>query len=202
MLTCDNLTFIKDNNKIFSNLGFSLSTSSALVITGKNGSGKTSLLKIIAGIITPQNGEILWGLKNVKEMRDIFNGDMQFIGHKNFLKQELSVIDNLSFYAKLFDTKMAINSALSFFNLNEISQTKVKNLSAGTQQRVRLARLLACPTTIWLLDEPSNNLDLAGKEKLHGLIKARIKEQGVVLISTHDEMFFDLGMKLNIEDFK
>ena len=85
MLTCDNLTFFKDNNKIFSNLGFSLSTSSALVITGKNGSGKTSLLKIIAGIITPQNGEILWGLRNVKEMRDIFNGDMQFIGHKNFL---------------------------------------------------------------------------------------------------------------------
>jgi len=202
MLTCDNLTFFKDNNKIFSNLGFSLSTSSALVITGKNGSGKTSLLKIIAGIITPQNGEILWGLRNVKEMRDIFNGDMQFIGHKNFLKQELSVVDNLSFYAKLSDTKMAINSALSFFNLNEITCTKVKNLSAGTQQRVRLARLLACPTTIWLLDEPSNNLDLAGKEKLHGLIKTRIKEQGVVLISTHDEMFFDLGMKLNIEDFK
>jgi heme exporter protein A len=202
MLTCDNLTFFKDNNKIFSNLGFSLSTSSALVITGKNGSGKTSLLKIIAGIMTPQNGEILWGLRNVKEMRDIFNGDMQFIGHKNFLKQELSVIDNLSFYAKLSDTKLAVNSALSFFNLNEISDSKVKDLSAGTQQRVRLARLLACPTTIWLLDEPSNNLDLAGKEKLHGLIKTRIKEQGVVLISTHDEMFFDLGMKLNIEDFK
>jgi heme exporter protein A len=135
-------------------------------------------------------------------MRDIFNGDMQFIGHKNFLKQELSVIDNLSFYAKLSDTKLAVNSALSFFNLNEISDSKVKDLSAGTQQRVRLARLLACPTTIWLLDEPSNNLDLAGKEKLHGLIKTRIKEQGVVLISTHDEMFFDLGMKLNIEDFK
>lgn len=202
MLTCDNLTFFKDNNKIFSNLGFSLSTSSALVITGKNGSGKTSLLKIIAGIMTPQNGEILWGLRNVKEMRDIFNGDMQFIGHKNFLKQELSVIDNLSFYAKLSDTKLAVNSALSFFNLNEISDSKVKDLSAGTQQRVRLARLLACPTTIWLLDEPSNNLDLAGKEKLHGLIKTRIKEQGIVLISTHDEMFFDLGMKLNIEDFK
>jgi heme exporter protein A len=202
MLTCDNLTFFKDNNKIFSNLGFSLSTSSALVITGQNGSGKTSLLKIIAGIMTPQNGEILWGLRNVKEMRDIFNGDMQFIGHKNFLKQELSVIDNLSFYAKLSDTKLAINSALNFFNLSEIANSKVRNLSAGTQQRVRLARLLACPTTIWLLDEPSNNLDLAGKEKLHGLIKTRIKEQGVVLIATHDEMFFDLGMKLNVEDFK
>jgi heme exporter protein A len=202
MLTCDNLTFFKDNNKIFSNLGFSLSTSSALVITGKNGSGKTTLLKMIAGIIPLQSGKIFWGLQDVAKMRDIFNGDMQFIGHKNFLKQELSVLDNLSFYAKLSDTKLAVNSALSFFNLNEISDSKVKDLSAGTQQRVRLARLLACPTTIWLLDEPSNHLDLAEKEKLHGLIKTRIKEQGIVLIATHDEMFFDLGMKLNVEDFK
>jgi len=202
MLTCDNLTFFKDNKKIFSNLGFSLSTSSALVITGKNGSGKTSLLKMIAGIIPLQSGKIFWGLQDVAKIRDVFNGDMQFIGHKNFLKQELSVIDNLSFYAKLSDTKLAVNSALSFFNLNEISGSKVKDLSAGTQQRVRLARLLACPTTIWLLDEPSNNLDLAEKEKLHGLIKTRIKEQGVVLLASHDEMFFDLGMKLNVEDFK
>ena len=201
MLTCDNLTLFKDNKKIFSNLGFSLSTSSALVITGGNGSGKTSLLKIIAGIMSAQNGKILWGLRDVAEIRDIFNGDMQFIGHKNFLKQELTVFENLEFYAKLADTQMALSSALSFFELNEIANQKVKSLSAGVQMRVRLARLLACPATLWLLDEPSTNLDLANKQKLHGLIKSRIKEDGVVLIATHDEMFFDLGVKLNLEDF-
>lgn len=201
MLTCDNLTLFKDNKKIFSNLGFSLSTSSALVITGGNGSGKTSLLKIIAGIMTAQSGKVFWGLRDVEEMRDIFNGDMQFIGHKNFLKQELTVFENLEFYAKLADTQMALSSALSFFELNEIANQKVKSLSAGFQMRVRLARLLACPATLWLLDEPSTNLDFVTKQKLHGLIKSRIKEQGVVLISTHDEMFFDLGMKLNVEDF-
>jgi heme exporter protein A len=202
MLTCDNLTFFKDNKKIFSNLGFSLSTSSALVITGNNGSGKTSLLKIIAGITHAQIGKILWGLTDVEEMRDVFNGDMQYIGHKNFLKQELTVRENLEFYAKLAHTEMAVNSALSFFNLNEIANSKVKNLSAGIQMRIRLARLLACPATLWLLDEPSNNLDFANKEKLHGLIKLRVKEQGIVLIATHDEMFFDLGVKLNLQDFK
>lgn len=202
MLTCDKLTLIKNNKIIFQNLGFSLSTSSLLIIGGGNGSGKTSLLKIIAGIIKPQSGKILWSDVDVEKIRDDFNGDMQFIGHKNFLKQQLTVRENIEHYAKLNDSMMAVNSALSFFELNEIAEEKVKNLSAGVQQRVRLSFLLACPATLWLLDEPSNNLDQFYKEKLHGLIKTRIKEQGMVLLATHDSYFYDLGIKINVEDFK
>lgn len=202
MLTCNKLTLIKNNKTIFRDLGFALGTGSVLVITGGNGSGKTSLLKIIAGIIKPQAGEILWGDFAVEQIREDFYGDMQFIGHKNFLKSQLSVKENIEFYAKLSDTKMAVNSALSFFDLNDISHEQVKNLSAGVQQRIRLSLLLACPATLWLLDEPSTNLDQFYKEKLHGLIKTRIKEQGMVLLATHDEFFFDLGLKINVEDFK
>lgn len=201
MLTINNLTFYKDNKKIFSNLGFSLSTSSALVITGKNGCGKSSLLKIIAGISQPKSGEIFWDNQDVNNFRDDFNGDMQFLGHKNFLKGELTVFENLNFYAQLRGTEIAVNSALSFFDLLEVAEEKVKKLSAGWQQKAMLALLLACPATIWLLDEPSTNLDKKAKEKLHGLVKTRINEQGLVIITTHDEMFFDLGLKLNLEDF-
>jgi ABC-type transport system involved in cytochrome c biogenesis ATPase subunit len=64
-----------------------------------------------------------------------------------------------------------------------------------------LAKLLCCPATIWFLDEPSNNLDKAGKEMLHGLIKTRVKEEGLVIMATHDEAFFDLGARLDLEDF-
>jgi heme exporter protein A len=202
VLTCNKLTLIKNNKTIFHDLGFALGTGSVLVITGGNGSGKTSLLKIIAGIIKPQAGEILWGDFAVEQIREDFYGDMQFIGHKNFLKSQLSVRENIEFYAKLSDTQMAVNSALSFFDLNAISDEPVKNLSAGVQQRIRLSLLLACPATLWLLDEPSTNLDQFYKEKLHGLIKTRIKEQGMVLLATHDEFFFDLGLKINVEDFK
>ena len=202
MLTCNKLTLIKNNKTIFHDLGFALGTGSVLVITGGNGSGKTSLLKIIAGIIKPQAGEILWGDFTVEKIREDFYGDMQFIGHKNFLKSQLSVKENIEFYAKLSDTQMAVSSALSFFDLNDISHEQVKNLSAGVQQRIRLSLLLACPATLWLLDEPSTNLDQFYKEKLHGLIKTRIKEQGMVLLATHDEFFFDLGLKINVEDFK
>jgi heme exporter protein A len=202
MLTCEKLTLIRNQKTIFSQLSFSLSTSSTLIITGSNGSGKSSLLKVIAGISKPNIGKIFWGEKNVEEMLDDFHGDMQFIGHRNFLKPELTIYQNLEFYAKLADTQLAIDSALSFFKLRDLADQKIKFLSAGIQQRVKLAKLMACPASLWLLDEPSTNLDQENKEKLHGLIKVRIKEQGMVLIATHDPFFFDLGLKLNIEDFK
>jgi heme exporter protein A len=201
MLTIDNLSFYKDNKKIFSDLSFSLSISSALIITGKNGCGKSSLLKLIAGIYEIQSGRILWGNENIENFRDDFNGDTQFIGHKNFLKPELTVKENLDFYADLRGTKNAVAPALEFFSLKELQNSPIKNLSAGWQQRVILTKLLACPATFWILDEPSNNLDKDGKEQLHELIKNRIKDRGLVILTSHDEMFFDLGPKLNLEDF-
>jgi heme exporter protein A len=201
MLTIDNLSLFRDDKKIFSNLGFSVSTSSALIIKGYNGSGKSSLLKIIAGILPPTSGKILWGGEDVENFRDDFNGDMQFLGHKNFLKSELTVFENLDFYTKLADTQAALPAALSFFGLDKVRDEKVKNLSAGWQQKTRLAKLLACPATIWLLDEPSNNLDKETKEKLYQLIKQRIKEDSLVLTVTHDEMFFDLGPELDLKNF-
>jgi heme exporter protein A len=85
--------------------------------------------------------------------------------------------------------------------LENIADEKVKKLSSGWQNKVRLAKLICCPATIWLLDEPSNNLDKTAKELLHGLIKTRIKEDGLVIMATHDEMFFDLGPQINLEDY-
>ncbi|MBP7710364.1 MAG: heme ABC exporter ATP-binding protein CcmA [Rickettsiales bacterium] len=201
MLTVDNLSLFRDHKKIFGPLGFSVSINSALIITGKNGCGKSSLLRILAGISAASEGKILWGGEDVENFRDDFNGDSQFLGHKNFLKPELTVAENLKFYARLNGTEAALSSALAFFELENLANKKVKTLSAGWQKRTMLAKLLCCPSTVWFLDEPSTNLDKAGKEKLHGLIKTRIKEDGLVIIATHDEAFFDLGPKLNLEDF-
>lgn len=201
MLTVDNLSLFKDDKRIFSSLGFTVSTSSALIITGKNGCGKSSLLKVIAGISSATSGRVLWGDTDIEDMRDDFNGDSQFLGHKNFLKTELTVQENLEFYARLNDTNQALPAALGFFHLSDLSNQKVKNLSAGWQKRVMLAKLLCCPATVWLLDEPSTNLDKEGRVLLHGLIKTRIRENGLVLMATHDESFFDLGPRLNLEDF-
>ena len=201
MLTLDNLSLFKDNKTIFSNLGLSVSIGSGLIVTGKNGSGKSSLLKIIAGISPTSTGKILWGGENIDDLRDDFNGDSQYLGHKNFLKPELTVEENLRFYAKLNGTEVALASALSYFQLNDLANIKVKKLSAGWQKRVMLAKLLACPATVWILDEPSSNLDKEGKEMLLNLIKTRIKEDGLVIMATHDEEFFNLGSRVDMEDY-
>ena len=201
MLTIDNLGFAREDKKIFSNLGLSLSSSSALIITGKNGCGKTSLLKIIAGISKTQAGKILWNDVDIESFRSDFNSDIQFLGHKNFLKTELTVLENLRFYSRLNDSELALTAALNFFKLNEFADIKVKKLSAGWQKRVMLAKLLCCPKTLWLLDEPSSNLDYEGKILLKGLIKTRVRENGVVILTTHDAELFDLGARLDLEDF-
>ena len=201
MLTIDNLGFAREDKKIFSNLGLSLSSSSALIITGKNGCGKTSLLKIIAGISKAQAGKILWNDVDIETFRSDFNSDIQFLGHKNFLKTELTVLENLRFYSRLNDSELALTAALNFFKLNEFADIKVKKLSAGWQKRVMLAKLLCCPKTLWLLDEPSSNLDYEGKILLKGLIKTRVRENGVVILTTHDAELFDLGARLDLEDF-
>lgn len=201
MLTIDNLSLFRDDKKIFANLGFSVSINSALIIKGKNGCGKSSLLKILAGISKPTSGKILWGGVDIEEMRDDFNGDSQFLGHKNFLKPELSVEENLLFYARLNGSENALDAALSFFKLTNLRHEKIKKLSAGWQKRAMLTKLLACPATIWFLDEPLTNLDVEGKNLLLGLIKTRIKEDGLVILTAHDDFFDELGVKINLEDF-
>lgn len=201
MLTLQNISLERGDKKIFSGVGFSIDIGSILVITGRNGSGKTSLLKIIAGISTPKTGEILLDEENVENLRSDFNADTQFISQKNFLKQDLSIRENLEFYTRLSSTQMALPAALQFFNLTEIQDEKVKNLSSGTQRKAILSKLLCCPSTLWLLDEPSINLDQNAKQKLYELIKTRARENGIVIIATHDEMFFDLGHKINLDDY-
>lgn len=201
MLTFDNLSYYRNHKRIFDNLGYTVSLNSCLLLTGKNGSGKTSLLKIIAGIIKPNRGKILWNSEDVKNFYADFTSDIQYIGHKNFLKMNLTVLENLSFYAQLRDTEMLIPSAIRYFNLEEIIDTEIYKLSMGWQKRVLLAKLLCCPSAIWLLDEPTNNLDKKGKELLFNLISSRIRDGGIVITATHDEILLPLGNKLNLEDF-
>ena len=201
MLTIENLSFNRDSRIIFKNLAFSLSNASTLIVTGRNGCGKSSLLKIIAGIYEASRGKILWGGEDIQNFRDDFNADLQYIGHKNFLKPQLTTYQNLQYYTQIHDTEMALNSALEYFEISQYRDCLVKDLSAGWQQKILLAKLLACPATIWLLDEPSNNLDNNNKKLLHNLIKNRIKDRGLIIMTTHDEMFFDLGPRLNLEDF-
>jgi heme exporter protein A len=202
VLTLENISFLRDEKLLFTNLGFSLDIGSALIITGCNGSGKTTLLKIIAGILKQNSGQILWQQQDISLFPSLFYGDLQYISDKNFFIDELTVIENLNFYSSLSGNIEALQAAISFFNIDDIIDCKIKNLSSGMLQKIKLVKLLANPATIWLLDELSSNLDIDNKKLLKDIIKIRVKEQGVVIIATHDEYFFDIGHRLDIMNFK
>lgn len=206
MLTLDKINYSKNQKKILCNLGFSIGLGTCLAIKGKNGSGKSSLLKIIAGLASlnssENSGEILWNRENISKIKDEFYSDIQYLGHNNFLKKNLSVFDNLLFYASLKNSEILLPAALRYFLLDEIIDQKVGKLSEGWQKRVMLAKLLCCPATIWLLDEPTVNLDAQGKELLFNLVNTRIKENGIVIIATHDDLFSPISTTINLEDFK
>ncbi len=201
MLTISDLEVYHHHQKIFSQVGFSLPLGCCLLIKGKNGIGKTSLLKAIAGICKAQKGQIFWQKQNITQILPNFQRDLKFIGHKNFFKPQLSVLENLMFYSRLTNTEITLPMAMHFFNLTEICHHQIKKLSAGWQQRCLLALLLTYDATLWLLDEPTKNLDTSGKQQLKGLIKTKIMQNGIVIIATHTNFFDDLGQSLFLQDF-
>ena len=202
MLTVNNITTSKNQRIIFKNLGFSAGLGSIILIKGKNGSGKTTLLKIICGLSDFDSGQILWNEENIHDFFADFSSDINYLGHKNFLKKDLTVLENLEFMASLNQTKILIPSAIKYWQLEEVLNYKIKELSSGWQKRILLSKLLCCPKTLWILDEPTVKLDEDSKKLFFNLVQNRAKDGGLVLIATHDEFLDPLGSKLSIEDFQ
>lgn len=201
MLSCQNLRAIRGERLLFDHLGFSLKPGSALVLRGANGCGKSTLLRMLAGLMPPAAGEVTWQGKPVQGNAS-FIESMLYIGHQNALKPELSVYDNIQYWAALKDTEMLVPAAMQFFNLWAMGEMPLGQLSAGWQRRVALARLLAIPSLIWLLDEPAANLDADGAEMLEGLINTRLKQGGIVVLSSHSEKTPKDSAVLQLEDFR
>ena len=202
MLTLNSITYHKNQQLIFKDISFSIGLNSGLILSGANGSGKTTLLKIIAGLCRQKSGDILWNNEDVKNFYPEFSADINYIGHKNFLKQQLTVWQNLSFYGGISDTEILLPATIKYFSLEAILQKPIFQLSSGWQKKIMLAKLLCCPATIWLLDEPTVNLDHQAKELLFNLVSIKIKDGGIVIIATHDEIFKSLANIIYLEDFK
>lgn len=198
MLSCHQLCAIRGEKLLFDQLGFCLKPASALVLSGANGSGKSTLLRMLAGLMSPTSGTVQWQGEDVRGNASYME-NMQYLAHRNALKPELSVYDNIQFWAALRGTEMLVPAAMQFFRLWPMADMPAGQLSAGWQRRVALARLLAVPTLVWLLDEPAANLDAEGLEMLDGLIATRVRQGGIVVLSSHIPT--TVGHSLNIEDF-
>lgn len=203
MLTLNNLTCSKGGKTLFKDLSFTVGDCCLLVVRGGNGSGKTSLLNIIACLARADSGEILYANEKVtgehwQEYCEIIN----YVGHKNAIKPYLTVRENLEFWASLTNSKEAVDSAISFFDLTPYENTPCANLSIGWQKKVSLAKLLSCRSEIWLLDEPFANLDEDSKLKMASVIQTRCQQGGSVILTAHGDIPLDDYVEINIEEFK
>jgi heme exporter protein A len=168
---------------VFSGLDFEASAGEALAVTGPNGSGKTSLLRLIAGLLTISGGSIdLAGGKSELTLPE----QAHYLGHRDALKPALSVLENLAFWRDFLDGEVFdAGTSLAAVGLGHAAHLPAAYLSAGQRRRLSLARLLAVRRPIWLLDEPANALDAAGQGLFVELMSAHLGRGGLIIAATH-----------------
>ena len=182
------LTCIRNDVVLFSGLGFRLDGGDILQIQGPNGSGKTSLLRMLCGLAMPDAGEILWDGKNIHDYRQDYFTEMSYIGHINGIKMELTALENLTIAGALAVTNQSISlpDILEKMGLAEYENTPARKLSSGQRRRLALARLLITNTRLWILDEPLTALDDDGRQLMRDMITAHAAGNGITVLATHD----------------
>ena len=177
------LACLRGGREVFAGLNFSADSGEALVVTGHNGAGKTTLLRLIAGLLEPAQGEIeLSGGATDASLPE----QAHYLGHRDALKPALTVLENLQFwYAFLGGRDAPAASALAPVGLGGLAELPAGYLSAGQRRRLSVARLLAAPRPVWLLDEPTAALDSAGQQRLLGLMQAHLAGGGIIVAATH-----------------
>jgi heme exporter protein A len=186
-LSGQNLCCERGGRQVFAGLNFSVKSGSMLILRGPNGAGKTSLLRMIAGLNEPGEGRL--SLSGLSDDLGIARNS-HFIAHQDAFKPALTVEENLQFWADFFDGG-DIDAALEAFSLERLAGFSAGLLSAGQKRRLALGRLAMIKRPVWLLDEPTVGLDVTSVGQLQKLMKAHLKDNGIIIATTH----IDLGMK-------
>lgn len=182
MFTGRDLMCARGERIVFRALDFALRPGGALVLAGRNGAGKTSLLRLMAGLLPQSGGTLEWDGAPLEP--DAHRARLRYVGHTDALKAALTVRENLSFWAA-FDGGGDVGAALAGFDLAGQAEMPARFLSAGQRRRTALARLLLAPRALWLLDEPGAALDAAGTATLSNVIAAHRAKGGMVALSAH-----------------
>lgn len=187
MLAVKSLTCLRGNREIFRDIGFSLDAGKALLVTGENGSGKSSLLRVLAGMLAPESGEIFWRGQSIAEDPDAYHGDLRYVGHLDAVKHALTVGEMLDYWRAL---NCLPHAALQEdpFGILALRDKPVRYLSAGQKRRLALSRLMLGPSSLWLLDEPATALDREGQSILLDCIARHRAAGGIIVIATHHDM--------------
>jgi heme exporter protein A len=191
MLEVENLSCVRGDRRLFSSLNFSVQPGGLLQLTGPNGSGKTSLLRIICGLAPAANGEVRWQGANIRSLAEEYFTHVTYIGHRHGVKDELTAIENLRVSSGLGGTDVSEAEAaniLEKMGLGGREHLPALLLSEGQRRRLALSRLGVCGKALWLLDEVLTSLDKAAVALVSSLIEEQLDKGGMAIVATHQEL--------------
>lgn len=185
------ISCVRGERELFSGLHLQVFAGQCLHIRGENGVGKTSLLRLLTGLASPDSGEVLWNGHPIKKEASEYHSKLLFLGHRDALKEDLSAIENLRMYTAIDGIALSERDAFSAlwrFGLKGREDLPVNYLSAGQKKRVLMARMVTRRAQVWILDEPFNALDSHAAQELQGLIAEHLEGNGLVLLTSHQPL--------------
>ena len=192
---------IRGERPVFSGVSFRLERGGALALVGPNGAGKSSLLRILAGLLRAADGTLTWDGASVDEDWAAHRGRVHYVGHLDAVKPTLTAAENLSDWARLRGAKGAEPGALETLGIEDLADVPGRYLSAGQKRRLALARVLATPAPLWLLDEPTVTLDANATDRVGAMIAAHRAGGGMAIVATHGETALDGAQRLDLGDY-
>jgi len=189
-LQAENLHLWRGDRHVLRGVRFSVSAGECLQVTGGNGAGKTSLLRTLSGLMYPEEGSVSWCGENIRRDMQRFHGDLAYIGHEPPLKADLTAQENLRYWVGVRKSlnKQRIDMELSRLGADQWGNRPIRTLSAGQKRRVALAGLLLMGAPLWLLDEPTTNLDVEGQRLVGTLIEEHLASGGLAVAAIHHEL--------------
>lgn len=202
MLEARCLECVRGHRRLFRDVSFSLRPGDCFELRGANGSGKTSLLRMLCGLLPPASGAILWNGEPINTNRQQYLWSVTYIGHRCAVKDELTTLENLLVSSALSGLELSSREAqhaLQCLRLEEQEHLRARHLSEGQRRRLALARLVNCRRAVWLLDEVMTSLDALAARSIAALIDAHLSRGGMAVIATHQELKLNSRLSQRID---
>eukprot|EP00249_Psilotum_nudum_P013386 c24302_g1_i1 orf=86-778(+) len=192
-LVASRVSCMRGGQVIVRDVNMTLHDGGGMLLTGPNASGKSTFLRLLAGYIKPSAGRLLWDGHDLSMpgMYDLYKTNAHLVGAKDAIKPAFTVYENVNFWEELEGGTGRTSAALDVMRIGHLAKEKAAILSMGQRKRLQIARILAIPRPIWLLDEPSVGLDEEGVKLLEGLMSKHRRNGGIVLVATHSPIFLE-----------